>query len=115
MAATKTMRSAIRPGEAQSIEVLQQRYSALHTQKIQAETNLKNAEGQLGKIQREVREKFGTDDLNVLRQMLADMKQENEAKCQDYQARLDKIETDLAEVEETFAAVETSFDTESGK
>jgi hypothetical protein len=91
-------------GDPQSIEELQKRYSALNKKQIEADTNLKNAEKQLAALQAEAREKYGTDDLAALRQKLADMKAENETKRRDYQAKLDKIETDLAQVEEKFAA-----------
>lgn len=91
-------------GSAQTIEELQKRYGALHKKQIEADTNLKNAEKQLASLQAEAREKYGTDDLAALRQKLANMKAENEAKRRDYQTKLDKIESDLAQVEEKFAA-----------
>jgi hypothetical protein len=90
--------------DPQSIEELQKRYSALNKKQIEADTNLKNAEKQLAALQAEAREKYGTDDLAALRQKLADMKAENETKRRDYQAKLDKIESDLTQVEEKFAA-----------
>src|SRR5688500_10096002 len=104
MAATKSTNS---PSALQSIEQLQQRYNALHRQQIQAETNLKNAQRQLDSLRAEAREKYQTDDLDVLRQKLADMKEENDRKRREYQDKLDKIEADLAEVEESFAGGET--------
>lgn len=91
----------------QSIEELQQRYSKLNTKKIQAETNLENARRQLADLQRQAREKYGTDDLAELKQKLADMQAENEAKRAAYQQDLQRIENELADVEQKFAASKT--------
>ena len=65
----------------QSIEQLQQRYAKLNEQKIQAETNLEHAKKQLDQLQKEAREKYGTDDLAELRKKLDEMKAENEARA----------------------------------
>src|SRR6185437_13719532 len=91
------------PGE-QTIEQLQKRYQDLNTRKIQAETNLKHAKDLLESLQREAREKYGTDDLAELRTKLDAMKADNEKKRKNYQSALDRIESDLASVEEKFAA-----------
>jgi chromosome segregation ATPase len=90
----------------QSIEQLQGRYQALHTRKIQAETNLQNAKERLDTLREEARVQFGTDDVAELRQKLDAMKAENEAKRSAYQADLDRIEADLAAVEQRFSATE---------
>jgi chromosome segregation ATPase len=95
---------AAAPSGEQSIEKLQERFSQLNKRKIQAETNLDNARVQLETLQAEAREKYGTDDLAALREKLAQMKAENEAKRASYQEQLDKIEADLASVEQKFAA-----------
>lgn len=91
----------------QSIEELQQRYAKLHTKKIQADTNLDNARKRLADLQQEAREKYGTDDLAELKQKLADMQAENEAKRAAYQQDLQRIESELADVEQKFAAAKT--------
>jgi chromosome segregation ATPase len=95
-------------GAAQSIEQLQKRYGELNKKQIEANANLQNAEKQLHALQAEAREKYGSDDLNELRQKLATMIAENESKRHDYQQKLDAIESDLAQVEEKFAAAEAS-------
>jgi chromosome segregation ATPase len=92
------------PSGEQSIEKLQERFSQLNKRKIQAETNLDHARTQLETLQTEAREKYGTDDLAALREKLAQMKAENEAKRASYQEQLDKIEADLASVDQKFAA-----------
>jgi hypothetical protein len=94
----------------QSIEQLQERYRDLHTKKIQADTNLENAAKQLKTLKDEAREKFGTDDVEQLREKLDAMKAENEEKRQRYQADLDRIEDELTQVEAKFAPAEASPD-----
>lgn len=89
--------------DKQSIEQLTERYNSLNTKKIQAETNLKNAEKQLAELKKEARKQYDTDDLDDLKKMLEKMETENEQKRADYQASLDKIEGDLEKVEETYA------------
>lgn len=101
MASSKTPLAS--SGE-QTIEQLQARYQALNTKKIQAETNLENAKKQLADLQKEAREKYGTDDVAALRAKLDAMKAENDAKRRSYQADLDRIEGDLKTVEQKFAA-----------
>jgi hypothetical protein len=92
--------------DQQGIEQLQQRYNALHTKKIQAETNLENARQQLERLKSEAREKFGTDDVAQLREKLDAMKAENQRKRENYQAELDRIETELTAVEAKYAPTE---------
>jgi chromosome segregation ATPase len=88
----------------QTIEQLQQRYDKLHKQRIQAETKLESARTQLESLQKEARDKYGTDDLAELRAKLDAMQADNEQKRAVYQADLDRIEGDLAAVEQRFAA-----------
>jgi hypothetical protein len=91
----------------QTIEQLQQRYDKLHKQRIQAETKLESARTQLEALQKEAREKYGTDDLAKLQELLQTMKEENERKRSAYQADLDRIELDLEGVEQRFATGST--------
>jgi chromosome segregation ATPase len=95
------------PGNGQqTIEQLQVRYKRLNDQKVEADTKLKMTREQLEKYKREAREKYGTDDLAELREKLEQMKAENERKRAAYQADLDRIEAELAQVEEKFTAAE---------
>ena len=61
------------------------------------------ARRQLSALQKDAREKYGTDDVAELRQKLESMKAENETKRRTYQADLDRIESELAQVEQSFA------------
>src|SRR5258706_10365834 len=106
----KTQTKTDRQSGQQTIEELQKRYEKLHTRKIQAETNLENTQKQLEALKKEAREKFGTDDVAKLREMLATMKSENDARRTKYQSELDRIEEDLAAVETKFAAAEGQGD-----
>ena len=93
-------------GGQQTIEVLQKRYQTLRDKKVQSETNHANAQRSLDELKQQAREKYGTDDVAELERMLARMRQENEERRSQYQAELDRIESDLAGVEQGFAAAE---------
>lgn len=97
----------------QSIEELTERYQKLHTRKIQAETNLQNARHRLEILKRDAKEKYQTDDLDLLQHKLAEMTADNEAKRSKYQADLDGIEAELAGVEQKFAASESATSDEA--
>jgi hypothetical protein len=88
----------------QTIEQLQERYGKLNTKKIEADRDLKHAMEHLESLKKEARENFGTDDVDELRKKLAAMRAENEEKRKNYQADLDKIEADLANVEKNLSA-----------
>ena len=88
----------------QTIEQLQERFKKLDKQKIQAETTLKLARDQLESLQKDAREKYGTDDLTELQAKLEAMQAENEQKRAAYQTDLERIESELAAVEQRFAA-----------
>jgi len=87
----------------QSIELLQQRYAQLKDKKVEAETELRGAQKRLLELQAQAREKYGTDDVVQLQELLQKLTAENEAKRAAYQADLDRIEGDLAAVERKFA------------
>jgi chromosome segregation ATPase len=92
----------------QTIEVLQERYLKLNQKKIEAETELRGAKQRLEELQKEAREKYGTDDLAELQKKLEAMQAENERKRAEYQTELDRIEGNLQEVERSFTDTEAS-------
>ncbi|HVJ84444.1 MAG TPA: hypothetical protein VM452_02305 [Caulifigura sp.] len=94
----------------QSIEELQRRYQTLNTRKIQSETHLENARKELERLQRDAREKYGTDDVDELRKKLDQMKSDNEEKRRSYQADLDRIETELSEIETKYQGAGSTGD-----
>jgi septation ring formation regulator EzrA len=87
----------------QSIEQLTERYQTLNTRRIEAGRDLEHATDRLESLRKEARERFSTDDIGQLREKLRQMTEANELARRKYQAELDKIESDLAEVEEQFA------------
>lgn len=89
-------------GEVAEIEKLKQRYAELDRARTTAQANLENAQKQLDEAKAEARNQYGTDDLAVLRQKLADMQAENERKQTDYRRHLDEVTAKLAEVEKSF-------------
>ena|SRR5688572_7545171 len=102
----KEARARAAAGGQQTIEELQKRYQHLRDKKVEAETHYRNAQTQLDDLKRQAREKYGTDDVAKLEQMLAKMRLENEQRRSQYQAELDRIEGDLAGVEQNFSAAE---------
>ena len=86
--------------QKQTIEELTKRYNTLNTKKIEAEANLKTAQKALEKLQEEAKKKFGTDDVQQLKDKLAEMEDSNEKARSKYQISLDAIEAALAKVED---------------
>ena len=100
--------------DKQTIDELKARYESLNKRKIQAEANLENARNQLEELKAQARSEFGTDDIEALKKMLADMQTENEQKRAAYQENLDRIEKDLTAVAEQYKHIEDT-DAEAGK
>ena len=92
--------------EAQDIEELRRRYDYLNQKRIRTDANLQNARKRLEELQEQAKKDFGTDDLDKLRAKLTEMKSENERKRSEYQESLDRIECELAEVEQQYAEVQ---------
>ncbi len=78
----KEARAKAAAGGQQTIEDLQKRYQHLRDKKVEAETHYRNAQTQLDELKRQAREKYGTDDVSKLEQMLAKMRLENEQQPQ---------------------------------
>ena len=85
-----------------SIEQLQKRYEGLNNQKIKVETQREHALQQLKELKAQAKEQYGSDDLAQLKTMLADMKNKNEEMRQQYQSKLNDIDSDLAAITEKF-------------
>ena len=93
-----------RSAGALDIEQLKAKHKELDTARTRAKANLESAQKQLDELRAEARQAYGTDDLDALRQKLAQMRDENERKRADYQQHLEQIQAKLGEVEKTFAA-----------
>ncbi|MCM2369344.1 hypothetical protein [Aporhodopirellula aestuarii] len=93
---------------ARTIEQLKSEYEQLNERKIQAQTQLQEAQKQLTNLQAEADKDFGTSDVDELKKMLKKMETENEQRRSEYQTLLDKISGELAEVEKATAANTTA-------
>jgi hypothetical protein len=89
---------------SQDIEALKKRHRELDRQKTTAEANQKTAEETLQKLKEDALASYGTDDLDQLRQQLAEMKCDNERRREQYQQQLDAIEAKLREIEREYQA-----------
>lgn len=84
-----------------SIDQLKSEYERLNERKVKAETQLEEAEKQLHSLQAEAETEFGTSDIDELTKKLEDMEAQNEKDRSEYQALLDKISSDLNDVEQS--------------
>jgi hypothetical protein len=94
---TKKVRSGNSPQEP-TIEELKRRYEDLRDKKVEAEANKKNSERQLEELKKQARDRYGTDELGKLQNMLHAMKDENKRRLTEYERHLDEIESGLEEV-----------------
>ena len=94
----------------QTIEELSERYKKLNEQKIQAGTNLDNAQKQLNELKKKAKREYGTDDLGELKKKLEEMKRKNEEDRANYQESLDKIEAELLDIDNKYSSVESAND-----
>ncbi len=83
----------------EKLEALKKEYSALHTQKITTEANIKNLEEQLARLQATAEKEFGTSDLAALQQILEERRRENEARVAQYEQHIQEIKGSLAAIE----------------
>lgn len=91
--------------QVESIEQLRERYDKLSHRKTEAQTLLKQAEGELERLRTEAREKFGTDDLEALKKKLAELEAENLRRREAYQKQLDAIDSALKEVDKKYEEI----------
>jgi DNA repair exonuclease SbcCD ATPase subunit len=82
-----------------TLDELTKQYNVLNERKIQAETQLKEAEKRLLEMQTQAQKEFGTNDIAELQARLEQLEAENETRRADYQALLEGIQTDLKNIE----------------
>ena len=90
---------------AQTIETLSDRYRQFNEQKIQAGTNLENAQEQLNKLTEKAMQDYDTDNLEELKKILEDRKRQNEEDRANYQKRLDNIKTELEGIDNKYNSI----------
>lgn len=86
-------------GTAAGLGELQERFQELKDKKTRAEADRDHAEQRLAELKEQARATYGTDDVDELKEKLAQMKAENERKRREYQQHLDRIEAELSAVE----------------
>lgn len=90
---------------AQTIETLSERYRQFNEQKIQAGTNLVNAQEQLNKLKEKAKQDYDTDNLEELKKTLEEMKRQNEEDRANYQKSLDNIQAELEGIDNKYNSV----------
>lgn len=98
------MENESRGNSAKTLGELSQKYQQLNKMKIQADRDLEHARDQLDGLKKKAKEDYGTDDLEELRAKLEEMKRKNEEDRASYQMSLEKIETELEEVEKKYGS-----------
>lgn len=81
------------------LQKLKEAYEGLREAKVRAEANLASLEEQLGRLESQAREQFGTADPLELERLLADKRAENERLAADYEAHLAELRQRLEAVE----------------
>ncbi len=82
-----------------AIECLKKRFDALHTRRIQIQTQLDTEQKRLAELKLAAQSQFGTDDVGRLTEMLQELERANAEKVQAFQSSLDLIEHSLLQVE----------------
>lgn len=72
------------------------RHEALRTEKVRVERDIETNEQRLAEALASAREKFGTDDLDALRQMVIENYRANTAGTDAYVSSIERIERELA-------------------
>lgn len=86
-----------------TIDELTKKYHTLNERKIQAETQLREAEKRLQELQTQASTEFGTSDVAELQSRLEQMEAENEKRRTDYQTLLAGIQSDLEKIDSASA------------
>lgn len=92
--------------QSEIVATLKHQFRELERQKIEAGRDLKHAKDRLQTLASEAREKYGTDDLDELRERLAAMRAENKKRLEDYRRHLESLEKGLGDIESRYAAAE---------
>jgi hypothetical protein len=78
---------------------LREEYRKLHEKKIATEQDRKNLEARLRELQGEAEREYGTSDIEQLRQLLEQRRQENERMVAEYEEHVRGINDRLGEIE----------------
>lgn len=83
----------------QTLEKLRDEYSKLHEQKIATDRDRKNLEEQLKELRGKAEREYGTSDVDQLRALLEQRRQENERMVEEYRQHVDGIKEQLSQIE----------------
>ncbi len=83
----------------EKLEVLKKDYRELDTRKIQTETNIKNLEEEFQRLREQAQKNYGTSDLEELKRLLEERRQENERLVAEYEGHIQGIKDRLAEID----------------
>jgi DNA anti-recombination protein RmuC len=78
---------------------LREEYRKLHEKKIATERDRQNLEERLRELREQAERDYGTSDLEQLRQLLEQRRQENERMVTDYEQHVREINERLGEIE----------------
>jgi chromosome segregation ATPase len=83
----------------EKLEVLKRDYRDLDTRKIQTETNIRNLEEELQRLREQAQKNYGTSDLEELKRLLEERRQENERLVAEYEVHIKGIKDRLAAID----------------
>jgi chromosome segregation ATPase len=83
----------------QTLEKLRDEYSKLHEQKIATDRDRKNLEEQLKELRSKAEREYGTSDVEQLRTLLEQRRQENERMVEEYRRHVEGIKEQLEQIE----------------
>jgi hypothetical protein len=78
---------------------LREEYRKLHEKKIATEQDRRNLEARLKELQEQAEREYGTSDIEQLRQLLKQRRQENERLVAEYEEHVRGINERLGEIE----------------
>ncbi len=81
------------------LDRLKGEYKTLNEQRIATERDKQNLEEQLGGLREKAQRDYGTHDIEELRALLEQRRQENERMVEEYQRHVDGIKKELAAIE----------------
>jgi predicted nucleic acid-binding Zn-ribbon protein len=83
----------------EKLEVLKKDYKDLDTRKITTEANIRNLEEELQRLREQAEKNYGTSDLEELKRLLEERRQENERLVAAYEGHIQDIKDRLAEID----------------
>lgn len=83
----------------EALEALRKEYDGLHKKKIETDTTLQNLREQLEELKKRAEAEYGTSDVEELKAMLAQWREENARKVADYEAHIRSIKEALENIE----------------